>query len=104
MDTVGKVEFHSGQERLAKQALRRRINDRAVIENPLADYTDDQLEADVRSFAQTTMHVDTKSLLRAARVARPVRLYDEVVRNPSERCRQRAPRPIDGGGETGACT
>ncbi|KAJ0168578.1 putative polyol transporter 2 [Colletotrichum tanaceti] len=84
MDTVGKVESHSGQERLTKQAHRRRINDRAVIENPLADYTDDQLEADVRSFAQTTLNVDTAALLRAARVAKDIRLYDEVARNPSE--------------------
>ncbi|GJC91552.1 hexose transporter [Colletotrichum higginsianum] len=84
MDTVGKVESHSGQERLAEQAHRRRINDRAVIDNPLADYTDDQLEADVRSFAQTTLHVDTAALLRAARVGKDIRLYDEVARNPSE--------------------
>ncbi|TQN71824.1 hypothetical protein CSHISOI_03659 [Colletotrichum shisoi] len=57
MDAVGKVESRSDQKRLAKQAHRRRINDRAVIENPHADYPDDQLDADVRSFAQTTLHV-----------------------------------------------
>ncbi|KZL78704.1 sugar transporter [Colletotrichum tofieldiae] len=84
MDTFGKVELHSGQERLAKQARRRRINDRAVIENPLADYTDEQLEADVTSFAQASLNVDTAALLRAARVAKDIRLYDEVARNPSE--------------------
>ncbi|GJC77536.1 putative polyol transporter 1 [Colletotrichum liriopes] len=84
MDTFGKVESHSGQERLAQQARRRRINDRAVIENPLADYTDEQLEADVTSFAQASLNVDTAALLRAARVAKDIRLYDEVARNTSE--------------------
>ncbi|KZL80399.1 glycosyl hydrolase [Colletotrichum incanum] len=84
MDNFGKVESHSGLERLTKQARRRRINDRAVIENPLADYTDEQLEADVTSFAQACLNVDTAALLRAARVAKDIRLYDEVARNPSD--------------------
>ncbi|GKT43400.1 putative polyol transporter 6 [Colletotrichum spaethianum] len=89
MDTFGKVESnsgheHSGHERLAKQARRRQINDRAVIENPLADYTDEQLEADVTSFAKASLNVDTAALLRAARVAKDIRLYDEVARNSSE--------------------
>ncbi|OHW90819.1 sugar transporter [Colletotrichum incanum] len=84
MVNFGKVESHSGLERLTKQARRRRINDRAVIENPLADYTDEQLEADVTSFAQACLNVDTAALLRAARVAKDIRLYDEVARNPSD--------------------
>ncbi|KAF9872822.1 hypothetical protein CkaCkLH20_09685 [Colletotrichum karsti] len=83
LDALGPTESHSGRERLTPQAQahRRRINDRAVIENPLAYYTDEQLEADVRSFAEC-LTVDTTAVLRAARVAKDIKLYDEVARNP----------------------
>ncbi|KAH0439434.1 glycosyl hydrolase [Colletotrichum camelliae] len=82
MDTLGHAESYSGRERptAQAQARRRQINDRAVIENPLAHYTDEQLEADVKSFAER-LTVDTTALLRAARVAKDIKLYDEVARN-----------------------
>ncbi|KAK2049639.1 hypothetical protein LZ31DRAFT_562455 [Colletotrichum somersetense] len=96
MGTFGKGGSHSGTERLAKQAHRRRINERAVIENPLADYTDEQLEADVASFAQEHLNVDTAELLRAARVAKDIRLYDEVARNSSESTGRELPVQLTG--------
>ncbi|KAK2064412.1 hypothetical protein LY76DRAFT_532982 [Colletotrichum caudatum] len=96
MGTFGKGGSHSGAERLAKQAHRRRINERAVIENPLADYTDEQLEADVASFAQEHLNVDTAELLRAARVAKDIRLYDEVARNSSESTGRELPVQLTG--------
>ncbi|KAK1986497.1 hypothetical protein LZ30DRAFT_280621 [Colletotrichum cereale] len=80
LGTLEKDGSHSRNE----QAYRRRINERAVIENPLADYTDEQLEADVASFAQKHLNVDTAELLRAARVAKDIRLYDEVARSSNE--------------------
>ncbi|KAF6828555.1 hypothetical protein CPLU01_08424 [Colletotrichum plurivorum] len=70
------------RDRLAVQTRRRQTNDRAVIENPLAHFTDKQLEADVKAFAERLI-VDESALLRAARVAKDIRLYDEVARNPS---------------------
>lgn len=45
-----------------------------------AHYTDEQLEADVKSFAER-LTVDTTALFRAARVAKDIKLYDEVARN-----------------------
>ncbi|WYZ34106.1 hypothetical protein EsH8_I_000382 [Colletotrichum jinshuiense] len=84
LDTFEQVESHSGRDRQRRQAHRRRINDRAVIENPLAHYTDEQLEADVTLFAQKCLNVNTAALLRAARVAKDIKLYDEVARNPNE--------------------
>ncbi|OLN96088.1 putative polyol transporter 2-like protein 2 [Colletotrichum chlorophyti] len=83
MDSIGKVESDSGHDRLTKQAHRRRTNDRAVIENPLAHLTDEQLESDVVAFAKRCLNVDTQDLLRAARVAKDIKLYDEVARNNS---------------------
>lgn len=47
-----------------------------------AHFTDKQLEADVKAFAER-LEVDESALLRAARVAKDIRLYDEVARNPS---------------------
>ncbi|KAK2014399.1 hypothetical protein LZ32DRAFT_195727 [Colletotrichum eremochloae] len=95
MGAFGKDGSHSRNERLVKQAHRRRINERAVIENPLAEYTDEQLEADVVSFAQQHLNVDTAELLRAARVAKDIRLYDEVARSSSESAGRELPVQLD---------
>jgi len=96
MGTFAKDGSHSGDERLATQAHRRRINERAVIENPLAGYTDEQLEADVVSFAQEHLNVDTAELLRAARVAKDIRLYDEVARNSNDSANRELPVQLTG--------
>ncbi|KAL0780791.1 hypothetical protein CaCOL14_002126 [Colletotrichum acutatum] len=85
IDTLGQAESHSGHDVVSKQQARHRhINDRAVIENPLSHYTDEQLEADVTSFAERYLNVDKGALIRAARVAKDIKLYDEVARNPSD--------------------
>nr|CBS32697.1 hexose transporter [Colletotrichum graminicola] len=96
MGTFAKDGSHSANEGLTTQAHRRRINERAVIENPLAGYTDEQLEADVASFAQEHLNVDTAELLRAARVAKDIRLYDEVARNSSESANRELPVQLTG--------
>lgn len=68
--------------RLSAQARTRRANDRAVIENPLTHYTDEELEEDVKRFAEDYLpSVNYDSLLRAAWVARDIRIYDEVARS-----------------------
>ncbi|KAF6809423.1 hypothetical protein CSOJ01_06901 [Colletotrichum sojae] len=84
LDDLEQPELPSAhdRDRLAVQTRRRQINDRAVIENPLAHFTEKQLEADVKAFAERLV-VDETALLRAARVAKDIRLYDEVARNPS---------------------
>ncbi|KXJ89738.1 and other transporter-domain-containing protein [Microdochium bolleyi] len=64
------------------QAQHRAHSQLVVIENPLSHYTDDGLVADVLDFAQKYLHaVDPKELIRAARVAKDVRAYDEVARS-----------------------
>lgn len=50
---------------------------------PQAHLTDEQLEADVTTFAERCLTVNKAALLRAARVAKDIKLYDEVARNPS---------------------
>ncbi|KAH8174787.1 sugar transporter domain-containing protein [Sarocladium implicatum] len=68
--------------RLSAQARVRRANDRAIIENPLTHYTDEELEEDVKQFADDFLpSVNYDSLLRAAWVARDIRIYDEVARS-----------------------
>ncbi|KAG9250536.1 sugar transporter [Emericellopsis atlantica] len=77
---------------LAAQIHNRRANDRAIIENPLdkrlstdiaAYFTDDELEQDVQNFAELYLpHVEFAKVLRAARVAKDIRLYEEVARSP----------------------
>ncbi|KXH67587.1 hypothetical protein CSAL01_03626 [Colletotrichum salicis] len=85
IDTLGQAESHSGHDGVTKQRTRhRQISNRAVIENPLSHYTDEQLEADVTSFAERHLNVDKGRLIRAARVAKDIKLYDEVARNPSD--------------------
>ncbi|KAG5920758.1 hypothetical protein E4U42_006080 [Claviceps africana] len=69
------------RERLNAHNRGRRANDRAIIENPLACLTDAELEIDVRRFVTDVLpSVDYHKLLRAARVGRDIRLYDEAAR------------------------
>lgn len=59
----------------------RRSNDRAIIENPPAHLTDTELERDVEKFVTDILPpVKYNDLLRAARVAKDIRLYDEAAR------------------------
>ncbi|KAF3059180.1 Hexose transporter HXT8 [Trichoderma lentiforme] len=60
----------------------RRPNGNAIIENPLVHLKDEELQEDVRSFVENHLpSVEYESLLRAARVAKHIRTYDEVARN-----------------------
>ncbi|KAI0015312.1 hypothetical protein F4780DRAFT_90202 [Xylariomycetidae sp. FL0641] len=60
----------------------RRVNDRAVIENPLTAIEGKQLEQDVRRFQQTCLpEVELEGIMRAARVAKDIRYYDQVARS-----------------------
>lgn len=45
----------------------------------IAHLTDEELEADVRMFAQYCLAVDPEQLLRAARIAKDVRLYNMIA-------------------------
>lgn len=73
------------RERVSAHVRSRRTNDRAVIENPLAHLTDLELQADVRNFQQRNLpFVEYETLLRAARVGKNIRLYDEAARQPQE--------------------
>ncbi|OPB36848.1 hypothetical protein A0O28_0059280 [Trichoderma guizhouense] len=59
----------------------RRPNGNAIIENPLVHLTDEELQTDVRSFVDNHLpSVKYENLLRAARVAKDIRTYDEVAR------------------------
>ncbi|KFG82291.1 sugar transporter [Metarhizium anisopliae] len=65
-------------------AKTRSANDRAVIENPLAHFTEAELELDVRNFAETILpSVRYQELLRAARVGKDIQIYDEAARQPA---------------------
>ncbi|KAK5995691.1 Putative polyol transporter 2-like protein [Cladobotryum mycophilum] len=71
------------QERLSAQVRNRRANDRAIIENPLAHFTDKELQDDVQAFVYKHLpSVRYDDMLRAARVAKDIRLYDEAARRP----------------------
>ncbi|KAL6852738.1 hypothetical protein ACO1O0_007286 [Amphichorda felina] len=49
--------------------------------NPLAHLTDDELNADVQNFTETYLpSIDYEKVLRAAKVAKDIRPYDEVAR------------------------
>ncbi|TLD10683.1 hypothetical protein PgNI_06495 [Pyricularia grisea] len=74
---------HRHRQRLQAQARRRRINNRAIIDNPLAHVTDEDLAADAQQFARTwfsDVPGSANKLLRAARVAKDIRTYDDVAR------------------------
>ncbi|KAL6898860.1 MFS general substrate transporter [Trichoderma evansii] len=67
--------------RFSFQVRGRQANGTAIIENPLAHLTDEELQRDVRSFVDNHIpSIAYEDLLRAARVAKDVRLYDEVAR------------------------
>ncbi|KAJ4862128.1 sugar transporter domain-containing protein [Trichoderma breve] len=60
----------------------RRPNGNAIIENPLVHLTDEELQRDVRSFVDNHLpSVKYENLLRAARVAKDIRIYDELTRD-----------------------
>ncbi len=68
-------------DRYAEQVRRRRYNDRAEVVNPLSHFTDEELAQDVHRFVRLLgPDVSEEKLLRAARVAKDIRLYDEVAR------------------------
>ncbi|GJN71510.1 sugar transporter [Purpureocillium lilacinum] len=80
------------QDRLAAQIQTRKTNDGAVIENPLAYMTDKELEEDVKEFAQKKLPVvPYEQILRAARVAKDIRMYDEIARRPGFDSRHHLP-------------
>ncbi|ORY62682.1 and other transporter-domain-containing protein [Pseudomassariella vexata] len=99
----------TGHARFNAQVNRRRSNNQAVIENPLAHLTDEELVADVYHFQQTYLRsAEGGKLLRAARVAKDIRTYDEVARadnldadhglpvqlNPEEKAALRAEKDV----------
>ncbi|KAK7397661.1 hypothetical protein QQX98_012972 [Neonectria punicea] len=64
------------------QVNNRRANEQAIIENPLAHFTDDELKADVQHFTNTFLRsVNYEDILRGARVAKDIRTYDQVARD-----------------------
>ncbi|KAJ2897444.1 hypothetical protein MKZ38_004675 [Zalerion maritima] len=66
----------------------RRSNDQARIENPLARYSDEELEADVEDFVENySRFLRPEAVLRAAHVARDVRIYDELVHTQDQALR-----------------
>ncbi|KAK1671380.1 hypothetical protein BDP55DRAFT_560550 [Colletotrichum godetiae] len=60
-------------DRFRAQVSRRHINTEAIIEAPLVHLDDDELEEDVRQFAEKLPGVPFKDILKAARVAKEVR-------------------------------
>ncbi|KAK8065967.1 sugar transporter [Apiospora hydei] len=77
-----RTSVSTGHTRFNAQLSRRRHNNQAVIVNPLSHLTDEELVADVHQFqAHYLGSVESDDLLRAARVAKDVRTYDEVARS-----------------------
>ncbi|KUI70516.1 Sugar transport protein 7 [Cytospora mali] len=68
-------------DRFRAQVEYRNLNDRATIEGPLVHLDDRELQHDVREFSKHLPDVEYDELLRAARVAKDIRTYDEVARN-----------------------
>ncbi|KAF4512035.1 hypothetical protein G6O67_001220 [Ophiocordyceps sinensis] len=86
------ISTHGNHEKFAAQVRSRTTNDGAVIENPLAHMTDAELEEDVRQFAETHLpSVKYETMLRAARVAKDKRIYEEVAGRPRFDVRGRLP-------------
>ncbi|KAK8034652.1 hypothetical protein PG993_009647 [Apiospora rasikravindrae] len=76
-----RASVSTGHTRFNAQLSRRKHNNQAVIVNPLSHLTDEELRADVYQFqAHYLDSVKPEDLLRAARVAKDVRTYDEVAR------------------------
>ncbi|XP_044717245.1 sugar transporter domain-containing protein [Hirsutella rhossiliensis] len=87
-----KTFSHENHEKFAAQVRNRTTNDGAVIENALAHMTDSELEEDVRQFAESHLRsVPYETILRAARVAKDKRIYDEVAARPRFNVRGRLP-------------
>ncbi|KAI6294441.1 hypothetical protein MCOR03_005793 [Pyricularia oryzae] len=81
--TPPKTNDQHRRQRLQAQARRRRINNRAIIDNPLAHVTDEDLTQDAQQFARAWLSDvpgSARKLLRAARVAKDIRSYDDVAR------------------------
>lgn len=68
-------------DRFRAQVEQRNLNDRALIEGPLVHLSDKELQADVREFSKQLPDVEYEDVLRAARVAKDIRTYDQVARN-----------------------
>ncbi|ROW04806.1 hypothetical protein VMCG_04780 [Cytospora schulzeri] len=68
-------------DRLRSQVEHRNLNNRALIEGPLVHLDDRELQHDVKEFSKHLPDVEYHELLRAARVAKDIRTYDEVARN-----------------------
>ena len=65
---------------------------RQYTDNNAAHLTDQELEEDVKQFAQNHLpFVGYENILRAARVAKDIRLYDSVARNPDFDVKNRLP-------------
>ncbi|KXH65665.1 hypothetical protein CSAL01_09677 [Colletotrichum salicis] len=60
-------------DKFRAQVSRRHINTEAIIEAPLVHLDDDELEEDVRQFAENLPGVPFEDILKAARVAKEVR-------------------------------
>ncbi|ODA76026.1 hypothetical protein RJ55_08308 [Drechmeria coniospora] len=87
-ESLHNARSRGGRSRYAAQVQSRRTNDGAIIENPL----DAELDGDVRQFAQQHLPcVSYEDILRAARVAKDIRLYDMIARRPGFDVRNRLP-------------
>ncbi|KAK8037891.1 hypothetical protein PG994_014658 [Apiospora phragmitis] len=87
-----RTSVSTGYTRFNAQLSRRRHNNQAVVVNPLSHLTDEELVADVYRFqAHYLESVNPEDLLRAARVAKDVRTYDEVARSEDPNAGSRLP-------------
>ncbi|KAL2275543.1 hypothetical protein FJTKL_02034 [Diaporthe vaccinii] len=68
-------------DRFRAQVEQRNLNDRALIEGPLVHLSDKELQTDVKEFSRHLPDVEYDDVLRAARVAKDIRTYDQVARN-----------------------
>ncbi|OTA06064.1 hypothetical protein A9Z42_0067840 [Trichoderma parareesei] len=81
MASTGRITQTSTRNEAHSRCRRANGNGNVVIENALAHLTDEELERDVQSFVETHLpSVRYENLLRAARVAKDIRVYDEVAR------------------------
>ncbi|KAK1543878.1 hypothetical protein CPAR01_04511 [Colletotrichum paranaense] len=64
-------------DRFRAQVSRRNINTEAIIEAPLVHLDDDELEEDVRQFAENLPGVPFQRILRAAQVSKEIRAYTD---------------------------
>ncbi|KXH32766.1 sugar transporter [Colletotrichum simmondsii] len=64
-------------DKFRAQVSRRHINTEAIIEAPLVHLNDDELEEDVRQFAEILPGVPFRPILRAAQVSKEIRAYTD---------------------------